>query len=100
MSESEDKYKEEIEEILEDAGDLPKTPSVDWKNYRPFSEEITLWYRSQRSFKKWFLDSPKSLVAALFFLGLFILTKFYLFVLLGFCLLGLSLFLFLFKNKQ
>ena len=100
MPEREDKYKEEIEDILEDAGDLPEKPLVDWKNHRPLSEEIVLWYRSQRSFKRSFLDFPKSLLSALFFLGLFVLTKFYLFLLLGISLLGLSLFMFLFRNKQ
>ena len=100
MPEREDKYKEEIEDILEDAGDLPEKPLVDWKNHRPLSEEITLWYRSQRSFKRSFLDFPKSLISPLIFLSLFVLTKFYLFLLLGLCMLGLSLFMFLFRNKQ
>ena len=100
MPEREDKYKEEIEDILEDAGDLPEKPVVDWKNYRPLTEEIALWYRGQRSSKRSFLDLPKSLLSALFFLGLFVLTKFYLFLLVGICMLGLSIFMFLFKNKQ
>ena len=99
MSKGEDKYKEEIEEILEDAGDLPEIPAVDWKNYRPLSEEIASWYRRQRSFKHWFLGSRKGLFAAIFFIGLFVLTKFYLFAFIGLAFLGLLLFLFLFKNK-
>ena len=100
MPEREDKYKEEIEDILEDAGDLPEKPSVDWKSHPPLSEEIALWYRSQRSFKRSFLGFPKSLLSALFFLGLFVLTKFYLFLLVGICMLGLSIFMFLFRHKQ
>ena len=99
MSKGEDKYKEEIEEILEDSADLPEIPSVDWRNYRPLSEEIASWYRRQRSSKHWVLGPRKGLFAAIFFIGLFVLTIFYLFALLGLAFLGLFFFLFLFKNK-
>ena len=99
MAKDGDKYKEEIEEILDDAGDLPPSPSAEWRSYRPLSEEIVTWYKQQQAFKGSLLDHRKCFFAAIFFFGLFALIKFYIFALIGLALFGASLFLFLFKSK-